>query len=423
MNLFLVSRNVSATSHIQSVIQWIIRYLLKLNLFAMNGNPVRERQITRLYLIVLIIAMSVLFAHNILADQSTLTASIQSPPRAMFENLTMKYPTLLSMLKISCILLKFCFHHCRISSDLLDRALGNAGYDNVSSLFPNINDFRRQAVVHFQLLGLFCQLASDAINDAITEFGLNQFLTEQPLEITTFDSQIETYVRQFQSSVAKEFVHQLSLVRQTTQGNSWLTLYTSNWRYVVRETSFYSTVFTSPIMFGNCLCATDATCSQSAGIYNNETFIEFVGFRIGCYPLEAFLQSSLSCLFNSSCVDSLNDYFPSFNASTPPMQVLAKNQSSQYRANTTLGTLVNQLFVEQWTSNSSYDVYFNQCAPASCTYRYPKENNFLNMITILLGLAGGLTIVLQILVPLAFYLVMYIYESLCRLGHSVAPTN
>jgi hypothetical protein len=300
--------------------------------------------------------------------------------------------------------------------------MGNAGFNNVSILYPHITDFRLQAVVHFELIGLFCQLADDAINDAIQGFNLNQLITAQPLEIDTFHSQVESIVRQFQISAPNEFIRQLTLIRQTTQGNAWLTLYTSNWRYVVREVLPMSTIFTAPIVYGNCSCATYATCSQSAGVYNNERFVELPGFRIGCYPLEALLQSSLSCLFNSTCVQLLDFYFPSSNGSAP-MQALVEDGSSRYGTNVTIETLVNQLLVEQWTSNSSYDAYFAHCTPSSCTFTYPKRNGPLVIVTTVLGLFGGLTVVLQMLVPLVCHLVWCIYARLRGGDNPVAPAD
>ena len=423
---------MSFLNHLRSVARWIIGNIFKMSLFATHGNVVRERQITRVYLIVLATAVLILIIRTGLANQPTLTETIQAPSLTTFRSLLSKHPDLscpcsqLSVSYASFISIDVSYHQiCSssfISSTWLNRTIGYAGFDNVTLLFPYITDFRRQAVVHFELIGLFCQLVSDAINDAISVYKLNQLVTTQPLENATFYKQVESLVNQFQISVPNDFVRHLTLVRQTTQGNAWLTLYTSNWRYVVRESFALSTIFTSPIVYGNCSCATNPTCSQPAGVYENQMFVELPGFRIGCYPLEALLQSSLICLFNSTCVKLLEFYFPS-SIGSGSMKTLIEAELTRYKMNITIETLVNQLLVEQWITNISYDAYFIQCAPSVCTFTYTRNNGPLVMITTILGLFGGLTITLRMLVPLAFYLVWHTYDKFHRADHSVSPAN
>ena len=43
---------------------------------------------------------------------------------------------------------------------------------------------------------------------------------------------------------------------------------------------------------------------------------------------------------------------------------------SRYQLNTTVRELVSKLFIEEWSTQVSYDRYFNQCAPSFCSYSY-----------------------------------------------------
>jgi hypothetical protein len=68
---------------------------------------------------------------------------------------------------------------------------------------------------------------------------------------------------------------------------------------------------------------------------------------------------------------------------------------SQYKMDTTVKELVAKLFMEEWSTKIYYDRYFDRCAPNICSYSYIDNANPLYVITTLLGLYGGLTVVLS----------------------------
>ncbi|CAF1102361.1 unnamed protein product [Didymodactylos carnosus] len=55
--------------------------------------------------------------------------------------------------------------------------------------------------------------------------------------------------------------------------------------------------------------------------------------------------------------------------------------------------------VEEWNSNASFSSYYKQCAPQECTYTYSGHNNVVYIVTTIIGLVGGLTKVLQVIIP------------------------
>jgi hypothetical protein len=57
--------------------------------------------------------------------------------------------------------------------------------------------------------------------------------------------------------------------------------------------------------------------------------------------------------------------------------------------------------VEQWTENISYDKYFVQCAPISCTYSKVEGHDFMFVLVEISGLLGGLILVLTFIIPAA----------------------
>jgi hypothetical protein len=55
--------------------------------------------------------------------------------------------------------------------------------------------------------------------------------------------------------------------------------------------------------------------------------------------------------------------------------------------------------VEQWSPNISYRNYFDICAPKQCNYRQIQSSRIIDIITILISLYGGLSVVLRLIMP------------------------
>ncbi|CAF0984298.1 unnamed protein product [Adineta steineri] len=65
------------------------------------------------------------------------------------------------------------------------------------------------------------------------------------------------------------------------------------------------------------------------------------------------------------------------------------------------------MFVETCSSNVSYNQYFEQCKPDSCSVTLFESGSFIIVVTTILGLYGGLTTFLKLVVP---FLVFSIYK-------------
>ena len=55
--------------------------------------------------------------------------------------------------------------------------------------------------------------------------------------------------------------------------------------------------------------------------------------------------------------------------------------------------------VENWTTTTSYDKYYAQCARTACTYTQIQQHGFLFVLTKLISLLSGLTLVLGLAIP------------------------
>jgi hypothetical protein len=115
----------------------------------------------------------------------------------------------------------------------------------------------------------------------------------------------------------------------------------------------------------------------------------------GCLPLDSMRQSTLECLYNQSCVDSL--------ILQPDLsQPKALNASlSRFPLNATVGSMFDgSLFIESWFNTSNFSQYLAACAPRSITYSYQGRFNIIQLIIILIIAFGGLFIILEMITPI-----------------------
>ena len=73
--------------------------------------------------------------------------------------------------------------------------------------------------------------------------------------------------------------------------------------------------------------------------------------------------------------------------------------SSRFARNATVNEIVESLFIESWITNISFDDYFIECRPSSCTYTIIYRQCITFIITSIMGLYEGLTISLRLSTP------------------------
>ena len=114
----------------------------------------------------------------------------------------------------------------------------------------------------------------------------------------------------------------------------------------------------------------------------------------GCLPLESIRKSTLECLYQQSCIDILS-LQPKISR-PKPLQIT----SSKFPSNLTIAAMFDRfLFVELWEHKSSFEDYFNACAPRSLTYNYRGRYRLATTITLCVGAFGGLVRVWQLITP------------------------
>jgi len=74
---------------------------------------------------------------------------------------------------------------------------------------------------------------------------------------------------------------------------------------------------------------------------------------------------------------------------------------SQYKPDSTIGDIIDQLMVEQWIEESSHEMYYAQCNSATFSASYKNNNDFVVVFSITIGVVGILPILLEVIVPRA----------------------
>ena len=179
----------------------------------------------------------------------------------------------------------------------------------------------------------------------------------------------------------------------------------------------------------SCSCGTSSQCTRPQGFYCFAADCYFgtslpnriiPGLYLGCFPIDSILLSTLECFFDQLCIQMLIDWrlfdFAQYYLPVNLTNITALNISikSQYLPNTSLETIISQLFIEDWTEVVDYASHYAQCQPKSCIYTFRKNRQLTFIIINVVGLLGGLTVILRILVPPSVKIIRQIYHHYCN---------
>ncbi|CAF1157256.1 unnamed protein product, partial [Didymodactylos carnosus] len=366
---------------------------------------------TRLFILCLTISMVILISYTTLTTV-TITVKIEQPTSFVF--LQQLYPKYNQTLNCPCtqISIKYkefisfqpTFHQV-CSSDFISQSWFN--YDPVDFSMVAL-DFRVTMSSSFLALLTFCKLSIETIQNTLLVFNSSTFVTSNVISENLFQVRAVEFISLFQETTIKSFQNSLKMISETTQGNALAASI-----YIVLDNSSHQLLSVSPFFSINnntgeiCWCKVNKSCVIDSAIYSLwtpdytdiPTLFNIPHFYIGCYIIESLLLSTLECFFNQSCLDSINTYL--YSMSLYPFNATIMNSSleSQYKISTPIGEIVQQLMIEQWNDQIFYDQYYSACQPIECTYTYQKQADLIYMITTIIGLLGGVTTVLKLLIP------------------------
>jgi hypothetical protein len=186
----------------------------------------------------------------------------------------------------------------------------------------------------------------------------------------------------------------------------------------------------APRAFNACSCSVSERCpdsSWSAGHIickngNNCTKGDIVwsvpGLTKSCSAAETLYFSDFRCFFNQTCLDILLSMFnvdmPNrlpLPTATRALVALNSSESFAFSPNENLDAISGKLFVDTWKLEPDFVGYYSKCAPNLCTYTIKRKMDFVYVITTVIGLLGGLTVIMRLLVPVS---VRFIHSIVSR---------
>ena len=366
---------------------------------------------TRIYILFLTLAVIILIIYTSI-DTQTQTVKILNPSIQQFDqlrshpqysatldcpcqNITVPYQSFISITP---------YYHQLCSSDFVaaDLIWISLLYSSTAGTNYSYDDYRVFAAPQFQLLSALCSLANETFTQTISEFSTNVMISGSIQSSESIKIQTDSILSQFILSTPQTFVRTLDFIRYMAQGNGIVSSIFSNWHFVSLNLDIkWATVWAKPLSYsnGSCSCGTNAMCTSEA------SFAGFIvpGFRVGCYPLESLLQSTLECLYNISCINQLKSMYTQTDIIFNPLN------ASLSAPNTTVQSLVAKLLVEEWETSVVYEQYYSTCASLSCTYSFDGQISLIYTITTIIGLYGGLTVVFKLISPflvrMGYYLI------------------
>ncbi len=284
-------------------------------------------------------------------------------------------------------------------------------------------DYRRFLSGHLQFLQGLCQLSIQSVNNSIEAFLNSLFITTELLSETDFYTRLDLTINQSKSTAATTLTPLLYLIRSTNHGNGIISRYGTNFKYIVPwDILDESFAITEAMIYDDeCSCDLYINCTSQANFIgtNSSEISPIKGLKIGCTLSESFRASTLECFYDLSCINLIQEYTNyTSNISSP---IPLTGITSQFSINTTIAELIDNLFIEQWTTTINYQSYFEQCSPLLCSYTYSQQLNSLYTVTLLLGLQGGLTIVLRWICPQIIRIIAKGYEYRKKRTNIIQP--
>jgi hypothetical protein len=274
---------------------------------------------------------------------------------------------------------------------------------------PYSFDFRQMTgPIFFNLLEIYCTLTHDIIENRLKLFRSTDYITKTVVNRDIFFEQQNRSIQLFKTGLISAFALPLEIFIMIIQWNSLLTWSNTNYAVDFVLSSSLSVIISAVFFHDSCACFFhNGVCLAQAYILYRESngtaiVIERLwpvpNILIGCYPFQGSLWSSLSCLYNESCLSELIKYLqPTIKMN---ISLLEKHSlTSIFNSNTIIRDITYQLMVEKWEENIIYELYYEKCNPKQCTYTYVQRFLVSYIISAILGIIGGLSLVLRLIIP------------------------
>ncbi|UJR19841.1 hypothetical protein I4U23_022974 [Adineta vaga] len=431
-----LNQNQSFKNRCLQILRQVQQQIMTYNMFPFESQIKDGLCSTRVYILLFSMGIFVLIFYTSISTRIQ-TVIVRDPSIDDYEQLYKNYPstlvcscTQISIEYSSMIDISARFHQVCSSDFVKDDAWFLYPSTVSHGGFYTTYDFRISGMTFFYILQTLCIMANTTVTNELAVFNKTQFIIAQVLPNDKFEIQISSVIQQFEQQTVASFLVLFGLIQTSVQLNQLVTYGNGNTGF--QTLSDADDVPAYVILRNNydngCSCGINSTCTRSVAFYCNGPYCygnstvqdkPIPGFVVSCLSVDSFLLSTLECIYNASCFQMLLDGYPlglldiSINPRVANVTLLDPTVKSRFPPNTTMDDIVRQLFIEDWTHTISFSSFYKECAPKNCTYSYEERFNKAYIISTTLGIVGGLSVALRILVPLIVKLLRRIYHRFC----------
>ena len=389
-----------------------ITYIKQLNLFPSkppSNDPIllkNQRLSTRIFIVLIGISLTILIVYTSTVEVTKLI-QVSSPSYHNYQDIYRQHSdtvlctcTEIAIDYQSFLNITYEFHQICNSLFVTTKWMDVFSAHSESSL--SVYEFRVTGRQQFQALISLCSLSNETIVSSLEQFYPKKYVSSVVIPEEQFRLQSNALIEEFILSVTNKFGESLEVIRDMTQANGFTSGSSSNFALYLNP--YTSRITTEPKVYdNNCSCSASSQCYWQSFIYRNRTEVikwYVPGFFSGCFTLESLRQCELGCFYNQTCLNELI-FEMRVNISFIPM---AMNVSvhTRFANDAPMRTIIDRLMVEDWYWNISHESYYSICRPYYCSYTVETRNDRLFIITTVIGLVGGLSTALKIIIlPIA----------------------
>ncbi len=289
-------------------------------------------------------------------------------------------------------------------------------------------------------IGSFCDWSVKIIKAAQDIFNKDEFVTSHALPRifilflhnykriclyigNEFEVNMKPLIDDFKQRTEQNILISLIIVRLlvissgTQSGNKYQSFQVNDSWLIQRYSPAPSTLFDCtcgvsfdcPKIDGYFICKHGNNCTAGTNVWNVPGMVK------SCTEMDTLMNMDLRCFYNQTCLNLVRSLYnvdiPTrlpLSAETLAIPPLNKSIPSQFSMSETVGTLFNHIMVEEWKIESSFEDYYSNCAPITCTYTFNKRLDIFYVIATVTGLIGGLLVAFRLLIPSATIFIEWI---------------
>lgn len=282
---------------------------------------------------------------------------------------------------------------------------------------------------YFQIIGALCQAAQQYISMRPLKTFDFKITTKMVMPRDQFNQEMIALIRKYLAVSLNSYGIMIRISLSLIHSLQLPSAFNKDWLLNYGNESDGNILRNMPFVYirnGSCNCMISDACQEPLQI--GTPGLELPGLVFGCSPFHGVRLSTLECFFSTACmmtiINHLNYNTSRENDTTIPTLLISPLQTSQlsrFAPTTTIGEIIDDVFIERWINVTSYEKYFLACAPSSCRYELTMRNTILYLITTLLGLYGGLTVGLKLVIWHIFQLYRALKIRMFRRRTAIEP--